>query len=564
MWAPFASAVAVTGSFNEWGEQPLEKKGDGIWSGRAENAKPGQEYKFVITNGERKFQKNDPRALQLTTSGDNSLIIDPKFDWEDDNYELPEINKRVVYELHIGTFNRHDPATPGTFETATEKLDYLADLGINVIELMPVTSTTADRWWGYDPDYLFAVEAAYGGRWAFMEFVKEAHKRGIGVILDVVYNHMSPYPGMDLWQFDGWSQDNHGGIYFYNDWRGDTPWGPRLDYGREEVREYIVDNAMMWLNDCHVDGLRLDAVFQIRNAYGRNDDPGSDLPDGWKLVQAINKEAKKIKPASMIVAEDMDLNEWITKPISEKGAGFDAQWATSMPSTLRSAIIPVDDKDRRIEPLKAAIEKKFNGGAFQRVVYSESHDADANGHARTNEEIAPGNAGNLHARRRSTLAAGLMMTMPGVPMLFQGQEFMEDGWFNHWKGLDWTKTKEFPGIVQLYKDLIKLRKNVEGKTGGLYGESVEILHIHEDDKVIVYRRFGENDDVVVAANLSHDQKLNYSVKFPGDGTWKVRFNSDWDGYSSDFSNTETPDVIAEQSKGPLNLGPYSLVILSKD
>lgn len=564
VWAPFASSVAVTGSFNEWGEQVLEKLEGGIWSGRIENAEPGQEYKFVITNGDKKVQKNDPRALQLTTSGDNSLIVDPDFDWQGDAYELPDVNKRVVYELHIGTFNRHDPATPGTFETATEKLDYLSDLGINVIELMPVTSTTADRWWGYDPDYLFAVEAAYGGRWAFMEFVKQAHKRGIGVVLDVVYNHMSPYPGMDLWQFDGWSQDGKGGIYFYNDWRGDTPWGPRLDYGRGEVRDYIVDNAMMWLRDCHVDGLRLDAVFQIRNALGRNDDPGSDLPDGWKLVQEINKQAKKVKSSSMIVAEDMDLNEWITKSIDEKGAGFDAQWGTSIPSTLRGAIIPVDDKDRRLEPLKQAIEKKYNGKAFQRVIYSESHDADANGHARTNEEIAPGDSGNLPARRRSTLAAGIVLTMPGIPMLFQGQEFMEDGWFNHWKGLDWDKIKEFPGVVQLYKDLIKLRKNVDGKTGGLTGDSVEILHLHEGDKVIAYRRFGSDDDVVVAANLSHEQKLNYSVKFPVDGEWKVRFNSDWNGYSHDFTNTETPDVKVEQKIGTVNLGPYSLVILSRD
>lgn len=492
------------------------------------------------------------------------MIIGTDFDWEGDNYELPEINKRIVYELHIGTFNRHDPATPGTFETALEKLDYLEDLGINVIELMPVTSTTADRWWGYDPDYLFAVEAAYGGRWAFMEFVREAHKRGIGVILDVVYNHMSPYPGMDLWQFDGWSQDGKGGIYFYNDWRGDTPWGPRLDYGRKEVRQYLVDNAMMWLRDCHVDGLRLDAVFQIRNAYGRNNDPGSDLPDGWKLVQEINEQAKQVKSSSMIVAEDMAINEWVTKPINDKGAGFDAQWETSLPSTLRSAIIPVEDRDRRLEPLKEAIEKKYNGKAFQRIIYSESHDADANGHARTNEEIAPGDSGNLPARRRSTLAAGFVMTMPGVPMLFQGQEFMEDGWFNHWKGLDWGKTKEFPGIVQLYKDLIKLRKNVDDKTGGLTGESVEILHIHEDDKVIGYRRFGQNDDVVIFANLSHEQKLNYMVKFPSDGDWKVRLNSDWNGYSPDFTNTETPDVKVEQNKGPVNIGPYSLIILSKD
>lgn len=568
VWTPFASAVAVTGSFNEWSETPLEKGDHDIWSGRVENAKPGQEYKFVIVNGDQRLQKNDPRTLQLTSSGDNSLIIDPNFDWEGDSFSLPPANQRVVYEMHVGTFNRKDPATPGDFETAADKLDYLADLGINVIELMPITSTTADRWWGYDPDYLYAVEAAYGGRWAFMEFVKQAHRRGIGVILDVVYNHMSPYPGVDLWQFDGWNKDGLGGIYFYNDWRGDTQWGARLDYGRPEVRDYIADSAMMWLSDCHVDGLRLDAVFQIRNAYGHNDDPDNDLPDGWKLLQEINRRAKEIKPESMIVAEDLSVNEWITKPTDDSGAGFDAQWETSLPGTLRAAMLPVDDNDRRLEPLKAAIEKRYNGQPFQRIVYSESHDADANGHARTNEEISPGDADSLPARRRSTLATGLALTMPGIPMIFQGQEFMEDGWFSHWKGLDWNKIKQHPGIVQLYKDLIRLRKNVDGHTGGLCGGSVEILHLNEDNKVLAYRRFDEDNkqgsEVVVVANLHHDPRRNYEINFPGSGQWKVRFNSDWEGYSEDFTNIETPDVEAGDGKGAINIGPYSMIILSRD
>ncbi|HUC20109.1 MAG TPA: alpha-amylase family glycosyl hydrolase, partial [Candidatus Polarisedimenticolaceae bacterium] len=466
-----------------------------------------------------------------------------------------------------GTFHRTDAATPGTFKTASQKLDYLADLGINVIELMPVSNTTIDRWWGYDPDHLYAIDAAYGGRHAFLEFVKDAHRRGIAVIVDVVYNHLSPYPGMDLWQFDGWSEDGKGGIYFYNDWRGDTPWGPRLDYGRPEVRQYITDNVRMWLQDCHVDGLRVDAVFAIRNAVGHNNDPATDLPDGWRVMQEFNSAARSIKPEATMIAEDISANEWITKPVDQGGAGFSAQWETAFPSILRGALGPDHDSDRHLQPIQDAMSKGYNGDIFQRIIYSESHDAAANGHQRLNEEIAPGAADNLFARRRSALAAALVLTAPGRPMFFQGQEFMESGWFNHWQALDWSKTETFHGILQLYKDLIALRRNHDQLTAGLMGRGFDTQHFDEQTKVLAYHRWdqgGQGDDVMIVLNFSNDQRDNYGIPFPQPGTWKVRLNSDWQGYSPDFGNTHTPDVEVEKNTGAVNLGPYAIVILSQD
>jgi 1,4-alpha-glucan branching enzyme len=569
VWAPFADAVSVIGSFNEWSEtaDQMVKDETGVWSVTVGHAEVGQEYKYVLKHGDKVLYKNDPRALQLTASGDNSLIVDTDFDWQDQGFQMPAANDQVIYELHLGTFNRDDPATPGGFKTAIAKLDYLKELGVNVIELMPVTSTTADRWWGYDPDYLFAVEAAYGGRRAFLEFVQAAHQKGIAVILDVVYNHMSPYEGMDLWQFDGWSENDKGGIYFYNDWRGDTPWGPRLDYGRPEVRQYITDNIRMWLKDCHVDGIRADAVFQIRNALGRNNDPGSDIADGWKLLQEITAAAKEANPHSLTVAEDMAINEYITKAAGDGGAGFDAQWETSLPSTLREVLLPLNDRDRNLEPLAKAVQKNYNGRPWQRVVYSESHDADANGHARTNEEIAPGDSGDQYARRRSTLAAAFTMTIPGIPMLFQGQEFMESGWFNHWQALDWGKTGQYAGIVQLYRDLIRLRHNHREVTKGLQGDHVEIIRCDNEAKVLAYHRWdqgGPKDDTVVILNFSNQPLADYEIGLPSDGNWITRFNSDWTGYSQDFLNSPTPDLQATDRKAGVNLGPYSAIILSQD
>src|SRR6476620_5082534 len=207
VWAPNASKVAVTGPFNGWDRHPMESEENGFWSVEIDGACAGQEYKYVITNGDKEYFRNDPRSLQLTTTTNGcSVITSEEFDWDDVEYCLPSVNQQVVYEMHVGTFNRPDPSTGGTFASSIEKLDYLKSLGVNIIELMPVNSMSSDRGWGYAPDYIYAVESTYGGRNGFLEFVREAHRRGIGVVLDVVYNHFGPDPtSLDIWCFDGWN-----------------------------------------------------------------------------------------------------------------------------------------------------------------------------------------------------------------------------------------------------------------------------------------------------------------------------------------------------------------------
>ncbi|MCA9324968.1 1,4-alpha-glucan branching protein, partial [Candidatus Saccharibacteria bacterium] len=311
VWAPFANAVAVTGSFNDFGETPLASENDGYWFVDIENAQAGQEYRYLITNGDQKLSKNDPRALAVTTSAGNSVIVDTDFDWEDETFAPVAVEKQIIYEMHVGTFYRSDPSTIGTFEDVQAKLDYLVDLGVTTIELMPISTMSPVReWWGYTPMYIYTVESQYGGRRKFLEFVNEAHKRGLSVILDVVYNHLGP-SDLDIWQFDGWSEDGKGGIYFYNDWRSKTPWGDtRPDFGRPEVQQYILDNVRMWMHDCHLDGLRVDSTIFIRNAVGHNDDPGSDLSEGWHLLQRVNALARKIKPGAFTVGEDIGANHY--------------------------------------------------------------------------------------------------------------------------------------------------------------------------------------------------------------------------------------------------------------
>jgi 1,4-alpha-glucan branching enzyme len=569
VWAPFADSVGVTGDFTNWSQDgaPLEKDDHGNWRGYIEGAQPGQQYKYIIKNGEMVLSRNDPRALQLTSAQDATVIVEPDFDWQDDDFKLPSMNEQVIYEAHIGTFNRPDPATPGTFGTASEKLDYLQSLGINVIEVLPVCGTNMERWWGYEPTYLFSVESAYGGRFAFKEFVREAHKRGIGVIVDVVYNHLSPQPNFDMWRFDGWSTNDKGGIYFYSDDRMNTPWGPRLDYGRIEVQEYIIDSALTWIEDCHVDGLRADAVFAVRNSRGYHDDPDNDIPEGWLMLQNLNKAVHKANPHAITIAEDVACNEYITKDKKQGGAGFNAQWETTFPNILRATINPVEDVHRVLAPIETELRKYYNGDAFQKVVYSESHDADANGQARLNAEISPQDQDGIYARRRSMLGAAVALTAPGIPMLFQGQEFMERGWFTHWDALDWERVEKYHGTVQFYRDLITLRRNLRGQTAGLKGSGYETLQLDETNKVLAYHRYdagGANDDTVVILNFSNSPHVGYEIKFPTAGTWKVRLNSDWQGYSPDFTNHHTDDVEVEHEKGAISIAPYSVIILSQD
>lgn len=563
VWAPFAERVSVIGSFNEWTEQALQSEGDGNWSTFVKDAVAGQEYKFVIHNGEQTLYRNDPRSRHITTSSGNSVIAEHTFDWGDDDFTPPPVEQQVIYELHIGTFFRPDPASGGTFRDVAEKLDYLVELGVNMIELMPINSMLDDRGWGYAADYIYTIESLYGSRHDFLEFVKAAHQRGMGVILDVVYNHFGPDDNLDLWQFDGWHENNQGGIYFYNDWRAETPWGnTRPDYGRPEVRQYITDNVKMWLQECRLDGLRVDSTIFIRNAKGNNNDPSNDLPEGWHILQDINNLAKKIKPEAIMIGEDVGDNEYIVKPTKDGGAGFNAQWETGFPYSLRNAL-----KNQDLTALCGELVKYYNGSAWQRVVYSDSHDSAANGSARLAEELAPGKSGNRFSRQQSLLAAALVLTTPGIPMLFQGQEFMQGGAFNDWQALDWSNTEKYKGIITAYQHLIAHRKNAHGVTAGLQGNSMNLMHVDENNKVIAYHRWqsgGAKDDVVVILNFADRQHDQYVLGLPREGQWQVRFNSSWQGYSPDFPDVLVPEVTTEQGEASLILPPNSVLILSQD
>jgi len=569
----FSTPPWEAGKIDLFRDGPAETSGNSYWSVFVPGVSAGAEYRFLIQNNGigpdnpgLPQSRLDPYGQDISSpSPRSSIVCDDVFDWGSTTFQMPYWEDLVIYELHIGTFAAA-PGLPGTFESVVGKLDYLRDLGVNAIEVMPVEDVFTETSMGYNPGLPFAIDSAYGRQKALNELIKQAHARGIAVLMDVVYNHLGPQ-GLDLclWRFDGWSQQGGGGIYFYNDGRAETPFGSRPDFGRPEVRSYLRDNVLMWLHEYRVDGLRYDSTVNIRRTNW------GDNPEGWQLLQGFNDQKNSQQPWKIVIAEDLQNNDWIVKPTASGGAGFDAQWDPTFLGIIRDAIIAPSDNGRNLEAVASAIAQSYAGsGPFQRVIYTESHDQ-ADG-LRLTECIWPGNADSYFSRKRSTLGAGIVFTAPGIPMIFQGQEFLEWGKWSDQTPLDWSKVTRYSGIVALYRDLMKLRRNWYNTTRGLRGSHVNVFHIDNGRKILAFHRWadgGPGDDVVVVANFSNTDIESYNIGFPRSGTWYLRFNSDWKGYGSDFGNRGYNTTAGAGGtdnlpwNGNVGLGPYSVQILSQ-
>jgi 1,4-alpha-glucan branching enzyme len=293
-------------------------------------------------------------------------------------------------------------------------------------------------------------------------------------------------------------------------------------------------------------------------------------------MQWLNDEVQRVFPGRITIAEDIQQNEWMTKRTKDGGAGFGTHWDTAFVHPVRKAIVQVNDADRSMSDIAQALEFRYNADAFQRVIYSESHDEVANGKSRLPQSIDPGDTAGYYARKRSTLAAALVLTTPGIPMLFEGQEFLENGWFRDDKALDWSKLKAHQDINRLYRDLIHLRRNLFGNTRGLTGPFVQVHHLNDRDKIVAFHRWlggGAKDDVVVVASFTHEPKTEgYRIGFPRGGEWIIRFNSDWKGYSADFQDVGPEGRVQTERQAydgcafsaTVEIPPYGVLIFSQE
>jgi 1,4-alpha-glucan branching enzyme len=333
----------------------------------------------------------------------------------------------------------------------------------------------------------------------------------------------------------------------------------------------------MWLNEYQVDGLRFDSTVNIRNVDGNNSGQ-NDLPEGWSLMQWLNNEIDSRQPWKITIAEDLQGNEWINKDTGSGGAGFDSQWGSSFYWAIRNALVNPSDEGRDMYSVKDAIGQRFGTNALTRIVFSENHDevAEINHKVRLPEAIDPGHADSWFAKKRSTLGAVLTLTSPGIPMIFMGQEFLSWGSWHDSVPMDWSNLSKFGGIHDLYQSLIRLRRNWDNNTRGLRGQHVNVFHVNNNDKVIAFHRWengGSGDDVVVVVNFGSRSYNSYTLGFPREGTWYVRFNSDWQGYSPDFGNFPGYNTTAGRAiwgdtdglpfAGNVGIGPYSALILSQ-
>jgi 1,4-alpha-glucan branching enzyme len=576
VWAPNATAVSVRLNPGGAGEQlvALGAQSGGLWSADVDAVWSGTQYRYRIVgpNGDL-LDRIDPWARQVVSAAENAIVYDETaFPWTAEDYRSAVWDDLVIYELHVGTFDRRPGELSGTLDEVASKLPYLADLGVSAVELLPIGQYPEVSSWGYDPADPFAVDADLGGPDAFKGFVQAAHDAGMGVILDVVYNHMGDQDNA-LWEFDGWERNGLGGIYFYQDYRHSTPWGERPDYGRDEVRGYLRDNAVDWLTAYRADGLRFDATAYIHRTDGNDQEPSQDIPDGWRLLSEINNAIDAVQPWKITIAEDLRNNAAITTPTGSGGAGFDSQWDPDFVTQLRSALTPADDTQRSMMAVARALGHGY-GSMTSRVVYTESHDV-VHDQGRLPVAIDGSDPESYWSKKRSALGAAILFTSPGIPMLFMGQEFLANSAFQlETQPLDWAQRAANAGLRRLHRDLIALRRNRANTTAGLCGPNLAVHHVNDTDKVIGYHRWangGPSDDVIVLANFANRTYNAYILGVPRAGPWRVRFCSDDRSYDGSFGGTCPGGVDADERERDglpasitVPLGPYTALILSQD
>jgi|LSQX01.3.fsa_nt_gb 1,4-alpha-glucan branching enzyme len=559
VWAPNASSVAVSGDFNGWKHEALLKEGTrpGYWTLTSRRARPNDAYVFVVDGRTRR----DPRARAVNHEKNQGIILDPRaFPWgAAQGWKMPPKEDLVMYEMHMGTFAQDIPGNAPAFQRAIKRLPYLKALGINCIQLMPINEFPGERSWGYNPSDLFAVESSLGGADGFRSFVRACHTNGIAVLLDIVHNHYGP-SHIAAWQFDTVGGENDGGIYFYNDPdRSTTDWGPRPNFSSPDVREFIMDSCRMFLEEYRLDGFRWDSVHNIRYVLnGQRSNADGDL-----LLSEVNEWMRKAFPDAVRIAED--------HAFDGGGVGFDAQWNSAFQATL-SSFVRGEDAQRDMNMLAAELSRL---NSWQWVNFAECHDSagDLNQHHRLPIYIDPVNPDGPHARALTLLAGGIVMTVPGYPMLLQGFEMHETRDFSDNTPLPWARAQNtHSGIVRANADLIRLRRNLKGFTPGLKGPQLDVLHVNNEAKVISYSRRLRNapkdNATVVVINFSGQPLRKHGVRFPASGAWFCHYNSGSADYAKDFDNIGPQpgagyELPAGQTTMPLDLSRYSLQIFSK-
>jgi maltooligosyltrehalose trehalohydrolase len=596
VWAPQARQVELW--LDGRGQLEMQAAERGYFELEVDDLQPGARYMYRL-DGER--QRPDP-ASRLQPEGVHgpSELVSPSFSWQDSAWPGKRLQDYVIYELHVGTFT---PA--GTFEAIIPYLDHLAQLGITAIELMPVAQFPGERNWGYDGVYPFAPQASYGGPEGLKRLVDACHQRDLAVVLDVVYNHLGP-EGNYLRDY---------GPYFTDRYR--TPWGPAVNFDgphSDEVRRFFIENAIYWVEEFHVDALRLDAIHAMLDFSA-----GTFLEE---LASNVHELAERNNRHVYLIAESDRNDARIIGPRELGGYGLDAQWNDDFHHALHTLLTGessgyyIDFVDPDGRPTVQCIAKAYQEGfvyagqysryrqhrhgtparhipSYRFVVCAQNHDQVGN---------------RLRGERLSALvpfealkvAAATVLLSPNIPLLFMGEEYGEPAPFQYfvshsdpqlveavrqgrrdefatfaWQGEvpdpqaertfvasrlnhELREQGQHGRLLALYRELLALRRSIPALTTLSY-ERTQVLS-YEREQVLAVRRWHDDSQICAIFSYGH-APVSLRLPIPA-GRWETILDTASERWGGPGSGT--PETLVAAELGELELAPRSCILLLKE
>ena len=574
-WAPQAQSVRVTGDFNFWNEEdlPMQPVGCGVWEAFSRFAQPGQRYKLCIkTKDGRTVYKTDPYGNRCGVLPDTASIIEAEdgFVWHDGLYRARRRKEKIlnrpvnIYEVHAGSWKRHEDGSVLSFrELAQQLVPYVRDMGYTHIELMPVMEYPYDPSWGYQITCYYAPTHRYGAPEDLKYFIDEAHRAGIGVILDWVPAHF-PKDANGLYEFDGTC------CYELSDptMNEHPDWTTRIyDYGKPEVRSFLISNACYWISQFHADGIRVDAVASMlyldynRPNYKPNRFGGRENLEAIDFLRQLNAAAFQTEPAVMMIAEESTAFPLITKPDYDGGLGFLFKWNMGWMNDMLQymSLDPIYRKGDH-NALTFSMTYAFS----ENFILPLSHDEVVHGKCSLIGKM-PGNYDDKFNNLRVLYA--YQMAHPGKKLNFMGSEFAQFIEWNFKQGLDWLllgyekhrKMQQF--VKTLNRFYLENRELWEVDTGWDGYEWIE--PDDRDRSVIAFRRKDRKGrELVVVCNFCPVLRENYRLGLPKQGWYVPVLNTDDEAFGGYGFAPETVRTEKKPSHGQMQSGLFRVPPMS--
>lgn len=574
-WAPQAQSVRVTGDFNFWNEEdlPMQPVGCGVWEAFSRFAQPGQRYKLCIkTRDGRTAYKTDPYGNRCGVLPDTASIIEAEdgFVWHDGLYRARRRKEKIlnrpvnIYEVHAGSWKRHEDGSVLSFrELAQQLVPYVRDMGYTHIELLPVMEYPYDPSWGYQITCYYAPTHRYGAPEDLKYFIDEAHKAGIGVILDWVPAHF-PKDANGLYEFDGTC------CYELSDptMNEHPDWTTRIyDYGKPEVRSFLISNACYWISQFHADGIRVDAVASMlyldynRPNYKPNRFGGRENLEAIDFLRQLNAAAFQTEPAVMMIAEESTAFPLITKPDYDGGLGFLFKWNMGWMNDMLQ-YMSLDPLYRKGD--HNALTFSMTYAFSENFILPLSHDEVVHGKCSLIGKM-PGNYDDKFNNLRVLYA--YQMAHPGKKLNFMGSEFAQFIEWNFKQGLDWLllgyekhqKMQQF--VKTLNRFYLENRELWEVDTGWDGYEWIE--PDDRDRSVIAFRRKDRKGrELVVVCNFCPVLRENYRLGLPKQGWYVPVLNTDDEAFGGYGFAPETVRTEKKPSHGQMQSGLFRVPPMS--